>query len=58
MTKKKLDQYRGQLSASQAAEGINSAIHNAKRLADDAEFLLKNGRYPSAVSLAILSIEE
>jgi len=40
------------------AEGINAACQNAKRLADDAEILLKNKRYPSAASLAILSIEE
>lgn len=58
MAKKRLDQYKGRLSALKVAEGINAALQNAKRLADDAEILLKNKRYPSAASLAILSIEE
>lgn len=58
MSKKQLDQYKGKLSANNVAEGINTALQNAKRLADDAEILLINKRYPSAASLAILSIEE
>ena len=58
MVKKKLDQYRGKLSPVQISEGINAAISNAKRLADDAELLLKERRFPSAASLAVLSIEE
>jgi AbiV family abortive infection protein len=37
---------------------MNAAIANAKRLADDAKLLLGAGRYPSASSLAILSLEE
>jgi AbiV family abortive infection protein len=58
MAKKRLDQYKGKLSARKIAEGINAALQNAKRLADDAELLLENKRYPSAACLAILSIEE
>jgi len=34
------------------------ALQNAARLAEDADSLLKSGRVPSAVALAILSIEE
>jgi len=33
-------------------------MRNALRLFEDAELLFKNGRYPTAVSLAITSIEE
>jgi AbiV family abortive infection protein len=58
MTKKKLDSYKGKLSADQVAAGINAAIQNAKRLAEDASLLFEAGRFPSAASLAILSIEE
>lgn len=55
---RRLDQYRGSLTAGQIAEGINAAIRNAKRLADDANLLMEAGRYPSATAIAILSIEE
>ncbi len=58
MTKRKLDQYRGPLSLAQIAEGMNAALENAARLARDARLLMENGRMPSAVALAILSIEE
>jgi AbiV family abortive infection protein len=58
MTKKKLDSYKGKLSADQVAAGINAAIKNAKRLSEDASLLFEAGRFPSAASLAILSIEE
>lgn len=34
------------------------ALHNAARLAEDADSLLRVGRVPSAIALAILSIEE
>jgi AbiV family abortive infection protein len=56
--KKKLDQFKGRLTPSQIASGMNVANKNAKRLHDDAKLLLEAGRYPSAASLAILSIEE
>lgn len=58
MVKKKLDQYKGRLTAAQIVDGMNAAIRNAKRLADDAELLLEQGRFPSAASFAVLSIEE
>jgi len=55
---KKLDQYKGKLSPKEATVGINAAIANANRLADDAQLLLDSGCFPSAFSLAALSIEE
>jgi len=55
---KKLDRYLGKLSPKQVAQGIYSANANAKRLLIDAEILCQNGRYPSAVGVAILAIEE
>jgi len=55
---KKLNSYKGELSPEQIAEGINAANKNAYRLARDAEVLRDAGRFPSAASLAILSIEE
>ena len=56
--KKKLNLYKGKLTANQIAEGINAATKNAKRLFEDANLLLEAGRFPSAAALAILSIEE
>lgn len=56
--KKKLDAYRGRLSAAQIADGMNAAERNARRLVEDAETLLLAGRFPTAASLAILSLEE
>lgn len=58
MCAKRLDQYTGTLSADQVAAGMNAALRNAKRLADDARLLLDNERFCSATALAILSIEE
>jgi len=55
---KKLDQYKGKLTPPQIAQLMNAAGRNAKRLVDDANLLLKNGRIPSAACLAILSLEE
>ncbi len=55
---KKLDGYKGRLSTEQIADGMNAAEQNAERLLADAEILMKNGRFPSAAALAILSIEE
>jgi len=37
---------------------MNAAARNARRLADDAKLLLDAGRYPTAASIAALSIEE
>ena len=56
--KTKLQPYRGKLSLGQIVAGMNAAIRNARRLADDAKTLLDLSRYPTAASLAILSIEE
>src|ERR1039457_2960683 len=53
-----LQQYKGQLTPADAADGMNAAITNAKRLAEDASLLFGRGRYPTASSLAILSLEE
>jgi AbiV family abortive infection protein len=50
--------YRNALTPKQAAEGMNAAARNAKRLYEDAKALFDSKRYPSACSLAILSIEE
>jgi AbiV family abortive infection protein len=55
---KKARQYRGRLSSAEIAEGINVARRNAERLAKDARLLFENDRYPSALALAILAIEE
>jgi AbiV family abortive infection protein len=55
---KKLNAYRGKLTAEKLTLGMNAATRNARRLAEDAELLLNAGRFPSAASLAILSIEE
>ncbi|RMP45673.1 hypothetical protein ALO95_200213 [Pseudomonas syringae pv. antirrhini] len=54
----KLDAFRGPIDCAQAAEGINAANANARRLAADAQTLLDAGGYASAVSLAALAIEE
>lgn len=53
-----LKQFKDSLSASQIASGINLAIKNSRRLFEDASLLFDKGRYPSALALAILSIEE
>ena len=58
MSKAPSHQYRGPLSPAQAAEGMNAAIRNAQRLADDAGLLLNAARLPSAAAMATLSIEE
>ncbi|WP_337268638.1 AbiV family abortive infection protein [Oryzifoliimicrobium ureilyticus] len=58
MTFKRLDSYKGLLSAEKIAFGMNAAGRSAKRMHDDAKLLLANGRFPSAASLAILAIEE
>ena len=58
MNHKKLAQYRGRLAASEIAAGMNVARGNARRLVRDAQLLLDNGRFPSALALAVSSIEE
>lgn len=56
--KKKLDQYRGLLTLEQIAAGMNLASRNALRLYRDAISMINAGSYPTALSLAALSIEE
>lgn len=58
MPKRRLDQYKAKLSPYEIAEGMNAAAANARRLVEDAELLLTHDRFPSALSLAALSIEE
>ncbi|MGL4577670.1 MAG: AbiV family abortive infection protein [Shewanella xiamenensis] len=55
---KELGQWKNSLKPSQIAEGMNAANKNAIRLLEDAESLFALERFPSALSLAILSIEE
>ena len=54
----KANPWRGRLTPAWAAEGINAAFRNAKRLLADAQKLFQSGSYPSALSLAVLAIEE
>lgn len=56
--KKKLDAYQGRLAPGQIAKGMNAAAANAQRLLADATILFEARRFPTAASLAILSIEE
>ncbi|MBK8905158.1 MAG: AbiV family abortive infection protein [Anaerolineaceae bacterium] len=53
-----LVQWKNSLKVEQIAEGMNAAASNATRLLEDAETLFNLGRYPTAISLAILAIEE
>lgn len=53
-----LDAYRGMISPAQAAQGMNAAIRNSRRLAVDAGLLLDLKSYPTAASLSALAIEE
>lgn len=55
---KKLNAYRGKLSASEIAKGMTVARCNARRLAGDAAILLAAGSFPTAASLSALAIEE
>jgi AbiV family abortive infection protein len=56
--KKTLTGYNGLLNAKQVADGMNAARKHAYCLLSDAEILFENKRYSSALSLAILAIEE
>jgi AbiV family abortive infection protein len=58
MSHRILPQYSGVLTTFQIAAGMNAATANAARLAADANLFYEAGRYPSAASLAILSLEE
>ena len=56
--KRKFRQYSGFLTTSEIAEGINVSNANARRLANDARLLFEHESYPSAVAMAVLSVEE
>jgi AbiV family abortive infection protein len=56
--KRKLKQYSGTLTPEQAALGMTVAQANARRLLQDARLLFEAARYPSALALSVLSIEE
>jgi AbiV family abortive infection protein len=58
VNQRKLAQYKGRLTPSEVAAGMNAAQANARRLVHDAKLLLDSDRLPSAVALAVLSIEE
>lgn len=55
---KGLGQWKNSLKPAQIAAGMNAANDNARRLSEDAEILFNLNRFPSALSLSILSIEE
>lgn len=55
---KGIGQWKNTLNPAQIADGMNAANNNAQRLAEDAEILFNLNRFPSALSLSILSIEE
>ena len=50
--------WRGPLTPALAANGINAAIRNARRLLNDATILYNIGSFPSATALGVLAIEE
>lgn len=56
--KSRATRYRGSLSPFQIADGLRATKRNAERLLRDAAELYDLDRFPSATSLAILSIEE
>ncbi len=58
MAKHRLEQYSARLSSAEIAAGMNAAAANSRRLYEDAALLLAQSRFPSALSLAALSIEE
>lgn len=58
MGDRKLKQFRSFLTTDQVAAGMTCAKQNAKRLAKDAQILFNAERYPSALSLAVLALEE
>jgi len=43
--------YRGKLLPQQIADGMNAASRNAKRLCEDANLLLREGRYATSESV-------
>lgn len=53
-----LAQWKNSLKPEKIVEGMNAANDNARRLIEDAEILFNLNRFPTAISLSILSIEE
>jgi AbiV family abortive infection protein len=53
-----MTKYEGRLTAAEAAAGMTTAVRNARRLSVDAGVMLDMGSFPTAASLAALSIEE
>ena len=58
MSRSRSPLYRGPLSPELASEVSAAALRNARRLIADAEVLVAANRLPTAVSLAVLAIEE
>lgn len=54
----RLRRYVGPLSLAEIERGMHVITQNARDLLDDAEILFREQRYPRAVALAILSVEE
>lgn len=52
------NQFSTAITYKEAADGISIAIQNSKELLEDAEILMNNKRYPRAISLSVLAIEE
>lgn len=50
--------YRGEISPERVLEGVELIDRNSRELLKDAKLLYKLGRYPRAVSLAVLALEE
>ena len=50
--------YRGRLTPAQLADGMNAAVENGRRLLRDADLMLANERWATALQLAVLAIEE
>jgi len=56
--RRRVQQFRGRLTAAEATVGINLARRNAADLCAEAQLLADHGHYARATSLAALSIEE
>ncbi|AOM77388.1 AbiV family abortive infection protein [Pedobacter steynii] len=52
------NQYNSVVTCAEAAEGIHVSLLNAKELLADGQILFDNARYPRAIALAVLAIEE
>lgn len=50
--------FKGAITPEEAARGMDVAFRNARSLIDDAQALLAAGRWPRAVALAIVAVEE